>query len=152
MLNESLHSSTELQASFVPTHGLESPFQECCIHKLTLSAGSRVLTKECVAAGVPVFMFHLVLPLRLLADVDGESRPHHAAHRNQSVNTQSPHNYTAAESSTLGAVGEGAGWGGGTHRPFSALKSLMPSAGPQIWMTSSLVSFSRSAPARTASE
>lgn len=33
-----------------------------------------------------------------------------------------------------------------THRPFSALNSLIPSAGPQIWMTSSLVSFSRSAP------
>lgn len=33
-----------------------------------------------------------------------------------------------------------------TYRPFSALKSRMPSAGPQIWMTSSLVSFRRSAP------
>lgn len=33
-----------------------------------------------------------------------------------------------------------------THRPFSALKSLIPSAGPQIWITSSLVSFNRSAP------
>lgn len=33
-----------------------------------------------------------------------------------------------------------------THRPFSALKSLIPSAGPQICMTSSLVSFNKSAP------
>lgn len=36
--------------------------------------------------------------------------------------------------------------GGWTHRPFSALKSLIPSAGPQICMTSSLVSFNKSAP------
>lgn len=33
-----------------------------------------------------------------------------------------------------------------SYRPLSALNSRMPSAGPQIWMTSSRVSFSRSAP------
>ena len=33
-----------------------------------------------------------------------------------------------------------------TYRPFNALKSLIPSAGPQIWITSSLVSFNKSAP------
>lgn len=54
-------------------------------------------------------MFHLVLPLRLLADVDGESGPHHTAdmaQRNQSINTQISDNDPAAESTTLGAVGE----------------------------------------------
>lgn len=105
-----------------------------------------VLTEECVGTGISVFMFHLLLPLRLLADVDGESRPHHTedtTQRKKSINSPSP-------SMTPGQSPLHEEQSGKTHRPFRALKSLMPSAGPQIWMTSSLVSFNRSAPAHNA--
>lgn len=124
----------------------------------------RALTEEGAGDGVPVLMLLLEVPelLGLLAHVDGQPGPHHPTDRAASERSAhriargtqpaafSPHcpqkqpsrlrnspRFPATHDQLLEQ----------THRPFKALKSLMPSAGPQIWITSSLVSFSKSAPA-----
>lgn len=103
------------------------------------------LTKEGVRGSISIFVFRLLLPrlLRLLANVDGQPRAHHPANSARREKRRHALHYGCTGALTYCTMGSD--WQE-THRPFSALKSLIPSAGPQIWMTSSLVSFNRSAP------
>lgn len=80
------------------------------------------------------------LPRRLLTDVHCQPWTHRSMHTENSSNSwknadslknahMGTHNHTHA-----------------THLDLSALKSLIPSAGPQIWTRSSRVNFNKSEP------